>query len=395
MCVYGVVMRGSSNLRRSLVDRLEKNGSIRSDKVKRAFLSVPREVFVPEIAREHGLARVYQDDALPTAKDARGIPISSSSQPAIMALMLELLDLQPGSNVLEVGAGTGYNAAVISRIVGRRGRVISIDIEPEFVAKASSALLGVGSTAEVVTGDGRNGWLSGAPYDRIMVTASSSEIPIQWRDQCKLGGKIVMPLRLTKANFSPQIVVSFCRSGDQLVSEKVIPGGFMAIRPHAGAPSMSAFDSMVYWGERIRGRHARHVSISGAVVGDQPPEVRRRLLAVLASTPRVSAIPFVSRFVMEAFLALSVDDDKLVSASGDGVSSVAIMGSDGGSIATLKGKASFKTILCFGDREAENMMLSMIGQYESLGSPALSDLRLEVNWNSRGGSLIRSSWNTS
>ena len=105
-----------------------------------AFLRVPRELFVPAFAAEHGLDAVYRDEAIVTKTDEHGTPISSSSQPQIMAIMLERLALEPGLRVLEIGAGTGYNAALLKTIVGPRGRVVSVDVDPELARGARSRL---------------------------------------------------------------------------------------------------------------------------------------------------------------------------------------------------------------------------------------------------------------
>src|SRR4051794_16053500 len=102
----------SAALRRALVSELEVRGVIRSAAVRSAFLRVPRELFVPERLAEDGLDAVYRDEAIVTKTGPQGMPMSSSSQPSIMAEMLERLLVEPGMRVLEVGAGTGYNAAL-------------------------------------------------------------------------------------------------------------------------------------------------------------------------------------------------------------------------------------------------------------------------------------------
>src|SRR5437016_1775132 len=115
------MVKPASRLRADLVRELREEGVIGSEAVADAFATVPRERFIPQIVREHGLDAVYRDEAFVTKKDSRGMPLSSSSQPALMAQMLDLLQLQPGQRVLEIGAGTGYNAALLSHLVGPRG----------------------------------------------------------------------------------------------------------------------------------------------------------------------------------------------------------------------------------------------------------------------------------
>jgi protein-L-isoaspartate(D-aspartate) O-methyltransferase len=117
-----------------------------------------------------------------------------------MASMLERLDLREGQRVLEIGAGTGYNSALIAEIVGPGGRVISVELDPELAERSRSVLRQAGYRVQVVVGDGRDGWAGEAPYDRIIVTASASEIPHTWLEQTVEGGRIEVPLRTTRCS---------------------------------------------------------------------------------------------------------------------------------------------------------------------------------------------------
>ena len=103
--------------------------------------AVPRHLFVPEL----DAAAAYQDEALVIKYGADGLPVSSSSQPAMMAIMLEQLRLQPGHRVLEIGTGTGYNAAVMAHIVGPRGAVVTVDIDADLIARAQASLAEAGA----------------------------------------------------------------------------------------------------------------------------------------------------------------------------------------------------------------------------------------------------------
>jgi protein-L-isoaspartate(D-aspartate) O-methyltransferase len=123
-------------LQRGLVEELKRRKCIRTAAVEAAFRAVPRHLFLPSVPR----VDVYRDVAIPTKRGADGEFVSSSSQPAIMALMLEQLALALGQHVLEIGAGTGYNAALIAHIVGPSGRIVTIDIE-EDIASAGRLLL--------------------------------------------------------------------------------------------------------------------------------------------------------------------------------------------------------------------------------------------------------------
>ena len=121
----------------ALVDELKSMGCIQTPRVEAAFQAVLRHRFIPETPLEE----VYSDRVILTKQDQNGQWISSSSQPAIMAIMLEQLDLEPGQKVLEIGAGTGYNAALMAHIVGETGQVVTIDIDDDLVEVAQAHLL--------------------------------------------------------------------------------------------------------------------------------------------------------------------------------------------------------------------------------------------------------------
>src|SRR3984957_8232556 len=119
---------------------LRANGRALSKRIQDAFASVPRHLFVPEV----GAAEAYRDEAFVLKCGPDGVPVSSSSQPAMMAIMLEQLGLQPGHRVLEIGTGSGYNAAIMSLVVGPDGQVTTVDIAPELVSRARESLAEAG-----------------------------------------------------------------------------------------------------------------------------------------------------------------------------------------------------------------------------------------------------------
>ncbi|WP_410646510.1 methyltransferase domain-containing protein [Amycolatopsis sp. cmx-4-54] len=129
-----------------------------------------------------------------THRDSGNFPSSSSSQPSIVADMLDALDPRPGMRVLEIGTGTGWNAALLAHRVGPTGQVTTIEVDPQLASAARRALTIAGSTAEVITGDGAAGWPRNAPYDRIVATASVREtVPSEWLAQLRQGGRLVTP----------------------------------------------------------------------------------------------------------------------------------------------------------------------------------------------------------
>src|SRR5918999_4098805 len=118
--------------RTRMVDALREAGRLRSASVEEAFRAVPRHLFLPGLA----VAEAYTDEAV-AVQFTDGVATSSASQPSMMAIMLEQLDLRPGHRVLEIGAGTGYNAALIARIVGPSGAVTAVDIDEDLVDRAA------------------------------------------------------------------------------------------------------------------------------------------------------------------------------------------------------------------------------------------------------------------
>ncbi|MGB8343776.1 MAG: rRNA adenine N-6-methyltransferase family protein [Ktedonobacteraceae bacterium] len=202
-----VTMDEDRLLREQFVHVIEQNIQL-SSAVRAAFLAVPRILFVPQYYARNDqtfkwtlmsaeAANVYRDDALVTQIDARGMPSSSSSQPSLMAEMLEALAIQPGQRVLEIGTGTGYNAALLAHITGDALLVTTVELDPELADKARDALEQVGyGSIQVSISNGLQGYAPRAPYDRIIATGGYPYVPGPWIDQLAIGGKLVMDLLL-------------------------------------------------------------------------------------------------------------------------------------------------------------------------------------------------------
>jgi phosphoribosylformylglycinamidine synthase len=225
------VLRSSSparDLRAQLVDKLRTGGVLTDSAVERALRAVPRHLFLPRSTLEDA----YADIAVPT-RFADGVAISSASQPAIVAAMLQQLHAEPGMHVLEIGAGTGYNAALLAELVGPSGSVTTLDIEAETVDEARAHLEAAGYTnVHVVAADGAFGWPSGAPYDRIILTVGAWDIAPTWLDQLAEDGLLVLPLWLGGGDAS----VTLRKRDGALHSESVLPCGFMRLRGTEAGP---------------------------------------------------------------------------------------------------------------------------------------------------------------
>jgi protein-L-isoaspartate(D-aspartate) O-methyltransferase len=202
----------AASARAALVRRIDASGAWAADPAWReAFAAVPRHVFVPYYyvgvaggyerrwgespdprARERWIRGAYEDTPLAT-RLRDGELLSSSSQPSLMADMLAALRVEDGNTVLEIGAGTGYNAALLAHRLGD-DRVTTVDLDPEITESARRHLAAAGYHPVVVTGDGARGVPERAPFDRIIATCALSTVPRAWLAQSRPGGRILMPL---------------------------------------------------------------------------------------------------------------------------------------------------------------------------------------------------------
>ena len=218
-------MDTASVLRNQLVDSLVERGLLKSPPFEAAFRQVARHMFLPGVP----LAVAYSDEAVPTKADRRRL-LSSSSQPAMMAIMLEQLQLASGMNVLEIGAGTGYNAAIIAHIVGESGHVTTLDIDADTSAAAAAHLDCAGfERVDVICADGRRAWPARAPYDRIIATAAVASPPTAWMAQLHERGIIVAPV----GGLDGQRSVALERAGSPLVERSSVCCSFMLLRDAA------------------------------------------------------------------------------------------------------------------------------------------------------------------
>ncbi|MDI6825851.1 MAG: protein-L-isoaspartate(D-aspartate) O-methyltransferase [Candidatus Aenigmarchaeota archaeon] len=169
-----------------LVEHLISVGALKTPRIIEAFKKIPRHLFV----REEYLSHAYDDIPLPTYCG------QTISQPYTVAVMTEALDPKPGEKILEIGAGSAWQAALLAYCVGKKGKVITVELEKTLVdfAKKNLKKFIFKLNVEVICADGKKGYEKEAPYDKCIITAGCNEIPRPVLNQTKVGGKIVAPV---------------------------------------------------------------------------------------------------------------------------------------------------------------------------------------------------------
>ena len=196
--------------RRRMVDEQIRARGVRSRRVLDAMMRVPRHLFVPADSR----ARAYDDTPLPIGQG------QTISQPYIVAYMTEELDLSPDHRVLEIGTGSGYQAAVLAELVKQ---VWSVEIVPELAERARRTLADTGyRNVEIRAGNGYLGWPERAPFDRIIVTAAPPEIPQALVEQLAVGGRMIVPVGTLL-----QELVLLTRNARGVTEKRTIPVRFV------------------------------------------------------------------------------------------------------------------------------------------------------------------------
>ena len=354
----------------TMVDELAASGALRSAAIRRSFVEIPRHLFVDRSTLEE----IYSDAPIVTKTDPGGRPVSSSSMPSLIANMLEDLDLRPGLRVMEVGAGTGYNAALLGHIVGASGRVVSIDIDSDIVATARTHVSRTGLTnVRVVAADGAHGFPPEAPYDRITVTVGVREPFPAWVAQLSDGGILQTPIWIR----GQQLVATFRKLDDRLTSISLTYGGFMRLR-----------------GSSRTGEG--YVECAGWTLCHEQPETvdRRRLAAALTEATRNTkpahlrkrdiGVPFRLYLAMHDprfALAERCDESGRVTSQ-----AVGYVDWDSCSLALLASQRGSDKVelLSHGSSMLVEQLLSHIGRWETMGSVTLSDCRITIEAGSSG-----------
>lgn len=220
--VAGAYLSGISQdysvLRSAMVDKQLKARGIKSEAVLTAMRKVERHRFVPKNIS----ARAYDDSALPIGEG------QTISQPFIVAFMTEVLNVKPTDRILEIGTGSGYQAAILAELCKE---VYTIELEPVLGKRADSLLKRLNySNVFVRIGDGYQGWQEAAPFDAIIVTCSPSHVPKPLEDQLKEGGRMIIPV----GESSVQELVLVTKENGQLKRQHRLPVLFVPMRDKKG-----------------------------------------------------------------------------------------------------------------------------------------------------------------
>jgi protein-L-isoaspartate(D-aspartate) O-methyltransferase len=218
-------------LRDTLADHIAGRGTFRTPQVEKAFRTVPRHLFLPGT----GLQEAYAPQVVITRRGPDGAATSSASDPNLVAAMLEQLAVRPGDRVLEIGAGTGFNAALLAELAGPDGQVTTIDIDQDITDAARRSLAQAGyGRVRVICADGAGGHPAGGLYDRIIVTAGAWDLPAAWWHQLAGHGRIVVPLRLDGSGLTRAVALDR-QPGGYLTSDSALVCGFVPMRGSAAS----------------------------------------------------------------------------------------------------------------------------------------------------------------
>ncbi|MFI1112019.1 methyltransferase, FxLD system [Streptomyces physcomitrii] len=242
-------------LRNQLLDEIKSKVSL-TDPVERALRTVRREVHLPGATP----AEAYTDEAVSIKENPNGpLPLSLASVPSLVAMMLVQLDAQPGDRILEIGAGTGYNAALLSELVGPDGEITTIDIDPGVTLHARDALNTEGyERVRVMERDGLKGAPEHGPYTKMIGTVGFWDLPRTLCEQLVEGGRFVVPLRWRGQTRSVVLI----RRGDTLVSEGMELCGFVPIIGQDGERTTALM------GDKVRLHHDQDLRFDSDALTD-------------------------------------------------------------------------------------------------------------------------------
>jgi protein-L-isoaspartate(D-aspartate) O-methyltransferase len=298
-----------------------------------------------------------------------------------------MLCAEPGDQVLEIGTGTGYNAALLAHIVGAEGRVTSVEIDRDVAVGARRALLAAGSPARVVVGDGHAGWRAAAPVDAAVVTASTEVVPRAWFDQLRPGGRLVVPLRLSPVVFGVQAVAALRKARHGFDSAAVTCGGFMGLRGAGGhgRPARVAASEVA---DARRDRPL--VELAGPALAGLAAAERQRLVVTALGFGRRRAVELgrASAWSLVAYVALALPEERLVEVTRPGTAAthqqsqraLGVVDALDSSLAVLVPTDGGARLEAFGGNGAERAMLSAIDRWSLAGRPRVDGATITVRY---------------
>lgn len=313
----------------------------------------PRQAVVahdPSRIQPEHMQLIYSDKALVTRLDEQGMPASSASQPTLVATMLELLELAPGMNVLEIGVGTGYNAALMAAILGAHGSVTTLDISEAVVAQARKALARAGwQQVDVRVQDGFLGLSDHAPYDRIVATVGCPDLSPAWFDQLHPDGAMLIPLE--HAGHHP--LVRVWREQGRLRGSVLGWSGFMPMTGRVGGRGP-------WRGRLVLPGDWTALREDGSIKEEPPWEE-------LASSPFLPGMRLRQKEI-DLFFALTLRDARTVwSPWGVGLA-------EGDAGFAMAGHAA---VFSFGNRRLLEDLRRLFDAWRSEGAPSFCDYRME------------------
>jgi protein-L-isoaspartate(D-aspartate) O-methyltransferase len=379
-----------------MLEQLRSSGAVRSAGVEEAMATVPRHLFVPGVP----LAEAYRSDrAIPTHYGDGGVAVSSASAPGMVAVMLEQLEVRPGQRILEIGAGTGYNAALLAHLAGPAGAVVTVDVDVEVTAGTGPHLAAAGVTGvDVRTADGWLGAADAAPFDRIEVTVGTDDLSPAWVDQLGPRGRLVAPMWLCpglsasvafdKVDDSPGGAgarsgrcvagggsvppegavaggASGAPDGAVLVGRSLVPCGFVSLRGPHGAAERDA--AVAGWAGRFPGASTEREWL--VTMPDADPATLAALRAALEGPVRTVPTPRLPPGWRVGVALRTPGAVALASGLDPLARTVGVLDVEGGGLAVVDGS----TIAAFGPGGALERLQAAL---ETLGPLDLSRLRV-------------------
>lgn len=360
--------KDAAQLHQQLLDNLRQSGILNAPGVEAAFAATPRHLFLPDLPLE----QVYTDRPITLKYDTAGNATSSSSQPTMMALMLNQVQLQAGDNVLEIGTATGYNAAILKHIVGDRGRVTTVELDADLARQAQANLArSSAGNITVVTGDGARGYAPRASYDHILATVGVWDVPQAWFSQLKPAGSVVVPIVINGV----QVSAVFQRQADgTFLSVDNRPCQFVYLRGSFSGPNIRKWMT------------STSMYLLSSEVDEFDPTALHLLLSddhdlCYLETP-LSTEDFWYGF--QIYLMLNIPPDYIFALYHIFADQTAY-GLEGRGLALLsRGSATFANyedkgmVHCFAGADAFLAMQKALDGWHDIGQPTMRDLRLRL-----------------